>query len=168
MSVSFPLSTPTPLLIFLSPFILFFFTLCFTSQSHLLSSLYLCIYLLSTLLVISYEFHYTIPLLLFPPLYSPHLPLSLPPPSPSVHSHMSELLLCGRVPMLAQLPLATICCILLDPDSPNRTRASACGWGYEAAPCLQHKTTDSQLIRVDRRGAKHCCSSSFFRFCERD
>lgn len=62
--------------------------------------------------------------------------------------------------MLAQLPLATACCV---DNSSNGVRASVCGRGYEAARCLEQKTTDSELMRVDRREAKHCGHSSIFR-----
>lgn len=51
----------------------------------------------------------------------------------------------------------------MDPDSSNGTRASGCGRAYEAALCPEQKTTDSELIIVDRRGAKHCGPSSIFR-----
>ncbi len=63
--------------------------------------------------------------------------------------------------MLAWLPLAASCCV--DPDSPNRATAFACGRSYEAALCLEQKTADYELIIVDRRGAKHCGPGSIFR-----
>lgn len=104
------------------------------------------------------------PLVLSPLLSCPcFLPFShtcitpLPPPTPSVHGHM---LLCRSVPLLARLRLATTCCV--DPDSSNGASVSACGRGNEAAHSLEQKTTDSELIIVDRRGVKHCGPNSIF------
>lgn len=50
--------------------------------------------------------------------------------------------------------------------SSNEARRSICGRDYEAALCLEQKTTDSELIIVDRRGASHCRPSSIFRLWE--
>ncbi len=63
--------------------------------------------------------------------------------------------------MVDQPPLATNCSV--DPDSSNGAAAFACGWGCEAALCLEQKTTDYELIIADRRGAKHCGPGSIFR-----
>lgn len=68
--------------------------------------------------------------------------------------------------MLARLPLATACYV--DPGPSNGVRASACRWGYEAALCLKQKTIDSELIIVDRRGAKHCGAKQHLQNRERE
>lgn len=62
---------------------------------------------------------------------------------------------------LARWSLATAS--FVTPVSSNGMRASICGWDYEAALCLEQKTTDSELIIVDRRGASNCGPSSIFR-----